>query len=165
MAEGLALNNTLLGVHMQGNEGKITAQGNLETLEDVTQQEFAHSSLLYTRVFNVDRCGQVDRKLRAVSNCWICEGWSNVRFQFTPSGKVDEKTVVVKLHLECDEYRGQLLQCLSRKCPEEPLIYVTERMLPPGDQRYYFTVGGATEEGSETLGIQRVNYVNRIVRS
>jgi len=30
------------------------------------------------------KCGEVNRKLKAVSNCWICEGWSEVEFAVKP---------------------------------------------------------------------------------
>ena len=47
--------------------------------------------------------------LRAASNCWICEGWSEFQFDFTPKEPVDELTEPVRLHLSCDGYEGELL--------------------------------------------------------
>lgn len=48
-------------------------------------------------------------KLRANSNCWICEGWSEFFFEFRPPEKIDPLTVPVKLHISTDDYEGEIL--------------------------------------------------------
>lgn len=48
-------------------------------------------------------------QLRANSNCWICEGWSEFYFEFTVPTKIDPLTVPVKLHLSTDDYVGEIL--------------------------------------------------------
>jgi len=83
--------------------------------------------------------------MNAVSNCWICEGWSEVQFDFSPKEPVDELTEPVKLHLCCDGYEGGLLQLDAEKTeaanekatkghkdgpPKQ--VFATARMLPPG---------------------------------
>lgn len=85
--------------------------------------------------------GTINHKLKAASNCWICEGWSSVKFMFTPKTEIDVSSVQVKLHLSTDDFKGEVLECLVHK-PGEPQIYMTERMLAPGDATFYFTVGG-----------------------
>ena len=34
-------------------------------------------------------------KLKATSNCWICEGWTEFKFEFKPQEKIDEDIVPV----------------------------------------------------------------------
>jgi NLR family CARD domain-containing protein 3 len=50
--------------------------------------------------------------LQACSNCWICEGWTDVRFEWTPGLSSDD---IIKddlpffLHLEIDNYEPDLM--------------------------------------------------------
>ena len=48
-------------------------------------------------------------KLRANSNCWMCEGWSEYSFEFATPEKIDPLTVPVRLHLSTDDYEGVVL--------------------------------------------------------
>ena len=69
--------------------------------------------------------------LHACSNCWICEGWTEVRFEWdpilSPVQPHDPKTIPVYLHLSTDGYAPELI------LPEEgSTIYATVRMVPPG---------------------------------
>jgi hypothetical protein len=122
--------------------------------------------MLYTRISG-ERFGQVPRKLECVSNCWICEGWSEVEFSFTPTpemGEVDKDVTPIKLHLQADEYAGELLMPISTS---SQLFYNTSRMLPPGSQKFYYTVDGkqfvderfATVENRNSVEIPRYNYI------
>jgi hypothetical protein len=45
----------------------------------------------------------------------------------------------VNLHLSCDKYSGELL---IRDTSSYEVTYSTIRMLPPGEQTYYYTVNG-----------------------
>ena len=42
------------------------------------------------------------------SNCWICEGWSEYLFEYVAPVVIDA-TTPVKLHVSCDEFKGELL--------------------------------------------------------
>lgn len=81
-------------------------------------------------------------ELRAYSNCWVCEGWVQHRFTFTPgvsdSHPDHDKYVPINLHLEVDNFKGDLMLPNKR----DPRTYECIRMLPPGNHRYYFSVGG-----------------------
>ena len=51
--------------------------------------------------------------LQQNSNCWICEGWQEVHFIYTP-GMSDETSkhdiyTPIELHLEIDEFKPDLL--------------------------------------------------------
>ena len=80
-------------------------------------------------------------KLKANSNCWICEGWTEFRFDFEPphADKIDNDTMPVNLHLSCDKYEGELL---LREPSSSEVKYSTTRMLPPGEVTYFFTING-----------------------
>jgi hypothetical protein len=65
--------------------------------------------MMFTRIKPELKCGAVSHKLQAVSNCWICEGWSEVKFAITPKENVDVADCPVTLHLSCDEFRPELI--------------------------------------------------------
>lgn len=95
--------------------------------------------MLFTRITGSLDFGKVKRKLKAVSNCWICEGWSEVDFSFKPKVEIDTDIVPVKVHISSDNYAGELL--LPSETSEE-LIFTTKRALPPGSIKYYYTIDG-----------------------
>ena len=71
--------------------------------------------------------------LRATSNCWICEGWSQVRFRFVPrqsSEDILDQFSVVNLHLECDDFEAE-----SMRKEANSDEYISVRMVPPGRMR------------------------------
>jgi hypothetical protein len=49
LAEGLEFNNTVLGIHMLGNEAETNAAGFVDLCKDTVGQDFAHFSL-FTRI-------------------------------------------------------------------------------------------------------------------
>ena len=81
--EGLDENNSILGLHMVGNEFDTDAQGFIRPDSDVNPA--THHIMtkilpnLETGVVKPSKAG-----LNATSNCWICEGWTQVTFRFTP---------------------------------------------------------------------------------
>jgi hypothetical protein len=80
------------------------------------------------------------RELEVTSNCWICEGWTEVQFEYTVgvSDNTKEKPDPFKpinLHLELDDFAPDLMLPES----EGSSKYVCPRMLPPGTHRYFFT--------------------------
>ena len=77
-----------------------------------------------------------------VSNCWICEGWSEVHFTYTPGVSDDNPNhdvyKPIDLHLELDHYKPDLMLPQTRN----ENVYEVYRMLPPGSHKYFFTVAG-----------------------
>ena len=77
-----------------------------------------------------------------LSNCWICEGWSQVHFIYEPGKSDDNKNhdefVPINLHLEIDDFKPDLLLPTE----DNPKVFEVFRRLPPGNHRYFFTVGG-----------------------
>ena len=76
--------------------------------------------------------------MKATSNCWICEGWTQVLFKINPSevilddtGKrlydeMDENTVIY-IHLSIDNNEADLME-KNPKTGDHCIL----RMMPPG---------------------------------
>ena len=45
-------------------------------------------------------------KLKATSNCWICEGWTEFKFTFNVPEhlEIDNDMTPIMLHASCDKY-------------------------------------------------------------
>jgi len=76
--------------------------------------------------------------LKAYSNCWICEGWTQMKFIFV-SGvtipreiKQDEN---VFIHLSFEGYTPDYM------LPEKKAgVYYSVRMVPPGPLNFFYTI-------------------------
>lgn len=112
MNEGLTENHTILGIHMEGNRSKTDSLGFIVP-DHVPDRAITH---VHTRMKPELNIGQIKNKLmldlKANSNCWICEGWTKVKFEWnlgiSSNHHIDpEKGVYV--HLSSDDYKGDLL--------------------------------------------------------
>ena len=84
--------------------------------------------------------------VQVTSNCWICEGWTQVQFKFNPSdlaqstleemGEINDSTFCY-LHLSIDEYKGDLME------KSENGQFNLMRMVPPKKVEYYFSLVNA----------------------
>ncbi|RHZ08275.1 hypothetical protein DYB37_008284 [Aphanomyces astaci] len=92
--------------------------------------------------------------------CWLCGRWSEHRFVWTPSHKLDAKAKV-KLHLSIDDWTGDEMNRSND-------MFVLYRMLPPGKTKYFITV--ETEVDTDALVAKayavdlKHSKVDRIVR-
>lgn len=122
---------------MRGNEAITDAQGFLRPEHDPDAHDAA--THVYTRIAPHLQSGVITDKrvleLKPTANCWICEGWSQVRFSWRSAHKLEE-TSTVYLHLEIDRFEGDFME----QSKTDPLQYSLLRMLPPGSQRYFFSV-------------------------
>lgn len=80
ISQGLALNHTLLGLHMTGNSGRLDAYGTLIPEVEPWPLEAGHCM---TRIIGEKILGREKWMLR--NNCWICGSWREVRFTYTLS--------------------------------------------------------------------------------
>ena len=82
-------------------------------------------------------------ELKKVTNCWVCEGWSEQRFTYKPGVSDDnpnhDEFKPIKLHLDIDHFEGDLMLQTEEGSIKEYEIY---RMLPPGPHRYFYSVDG-----------------------
>lgn len=82
--EGLTENHNILGIHMVGNKGKIDTLGFIDADNDA-DIAVTHIATRLTPDLNLGKIKSKQKiKLSACSNCWICEGWTEVKFEFTP---------------------------------------------------------------------------------
>lgn len=113
--------------------------------------------------------GQIRNKfhlrLKAASNCWICEGWTEFKFVLEPPNpdSIDNDTTPVMLHTSCDDYQGELL---VRENSYE-MVYSTIRMLPPGEVTFYYSVNGepclqSDHPATEAIHTQHAGHLQRL---
>ncbi len=84
IAQGLAQNHSLWGLHFIGNEGHMDVKGFLLPDKDqwsgeVTAEHLAHRISGRRMVITRKEEGG---KYQSADNCWICEGWNEVHFQW-----------------------------------------------------------------------------------
>ena len=123
IAKKLEKNHKILGIHMSGNHADVNELGFISSIRD----DRPSSAVKFKRMLGFSRISN-NLSWRTVSNCWICERWSPVEFQWT-----GEKTDPVYLHLSFDDFDGDLLA---------PPDYKITRMCPPGKFYYVFSVNG-----------------------
>ena len=131
-------NHTLLGIHVDGNAMEINCLGFINPKDKFKREEqyYALSHIYYG--MNKDyslRKSKIEkvRKIRGKNNCWICEGFREIQFEYIPEQPVrDPNDHLVKLHLDFDDYRPFDMIYDGRK-------YHIIRMCPPGEVNYFFT--------------------------
>jgi NLR family CARD domain-containing protein 3 len=147
LANGLKENHTILGIHMIGNEGSTDAYGFIKG----HRNEDPGISHVFTRIDSINliikillatlesgvKKNQNMMKMKAFSNCWICEGWSQMKFVYTP-GVTSSRPITeydnLYVHLGFENYEPDLL------LPESDGTFYSLRMVPPGPLRYFFSV-------------------------
>ena len=97
------------------------------------------------------------KKIRAKNNCWICEGWKELKFSYKPPTKIkNPKEMEVKLHLNFENYSEWDTDYMGDE-------FISYRMCPPGDVLFYFTVNKIPVEsyGAATFNLEEhLTYVN-----
>jgi len=77
--------------------------------------------------------------LNVSSHCWICEGWTQVKFEFDPSDSTlahlnpgpDDQ---INIHLSIDDYKPDTLDY------QDFNKYSLYRMVPPKEVKYFFSI-------------------------
>ena len=140
IAEGLKENHSILGLHFVGNEGDVDVKGFVNPQVPFSVGGGAAVTRLPTSLQSGVVVDSRKIELRSVSNCWICEGWSQHLFIYRP-GVSDDRIVldphsVIKLHLDIDHFEG------DKMLPTEgdPDVRQLWRMLPPGKRKYFYSV-------------------------
>lgn len=90
--------------------------------------------------------------LKAFSNCWFCEGWTQMKFIFV-SGVTVPRDVLpnenVFIHLSFENYIPDYM------LPEGTGTYYSLRMVPPGPLNYFYTINDEvyTADGVKTNSV------------
>ena len=139
IAEKSKINHAILGMHVDGNAMEIDCLGFITPIEkELKNKKYYSESQIYYGI-NKEyqlRKTTVDtvRKIRGKNNCWICEGYREIQFEFIPEEPiVDPNNHLVKLHLNFDNYKPFDMICTGDK-------FQIVRMCPPGEIHYFFTV-------------------------
>ena len=140
IAEKSKLNHSILGFHLEGNLMDIDCLGFISPKEKEKKNSekayFAYSHINYDMSRNYDlRKTKIEplRKIRGRNNCWICEGFREIQFEFTPEEPIpDPGNHLVKIHLDFDGYKPFDMIYNGTK-------YQIIRMCPPGEVKYFFT--------------------------
>ena len=132
--EGLDDNHVLLGLHLTGNEVNTNSEGFI--VPNLKEHPESDSHIM-TRLTDSLMMGvwssQLNVELRATSNWWIWEGWSEVKFMFdlnTSDIKITPEHGEIKgvsIHLDFDDYEPDVMKQSSK----DPSLYYIVRMVPP----------------------------------
>ena len=139
LSEKVKSNHTILGIHLDGNEMEINELGFINPIEKGTKNKayFPDSQITYSidkdyklRKTTIDTI----RKIRSKNNCWICDGFREIEFEYIPEVPIDDpNNYLVKIHLNFDGYKAFDMIYNDGK-------YHMARMCPPGEIDYFFTM-------------------------
>lgn len=141
--KGLNENHTIFGIHLTGNEIRLTADG---FITEARENDEADSHIM-VRISDSLAMGVPGTKnhidYRGTTNCWIWEGWSEVKFHFditasnVPLSEEDGVLKGVNIHLDFDDYRPDVMKRASKN----PNLFYLVKMVPPKLRvRYYFSI-------------------------
>ena len=156
IAEKSKFNHSILGLHLEGNLMNINCLGFITPKEkekkNQDKQYFAYSHINYDMEHDYDlRKSKIDsiKKIRGKNNCWICEGFREVQFEYIPEEPItDPNNHLVKLHLDFDDYKPFDMIYNGSK-------YQIIRMCPPGEVKYFFTVDTKPVKKESSKGINK----------
>lgn len=152
IATTVKCNQTILGIHVEGNEMEIDQLGFIYPREKEvrTPNFFANSQVTYQSMYDKEKdilCGNsllktsvsTHKMIKHKNNCWICENWRETAFSLdhnptiighNRSGKKD-----AKIYLEIDKWNPFEMNYIQSD--NKSVVY---RMCPPGDIRFFFTL-------------------------
>ena len=138
LSEKVKNNHNILGIHLDGNEMEINELGFIIPIEKNTKgnKYFSESQISYgiDQNYSLRKTSiEAVRKIRNKNNCWICDGFREIEFEFKFKKKMENPmNHIVKIHLSFDGYK-----------PFDMIyndgVYHMARMCPPGDINYFFT--------------------------
>ena len=142
ISEHIKDNHTILGIHVDGNNMWVDELGFVYPIEKkkYEQNYFANSQLYYriseehplikSNVLNT-------KKLRSKNNCWICEGWREVKFNYKPNNKQEENITdsMASLHLNFENYKSYNMKLIHNN-------FLCHRMCPPGPLYFFIAING-----------------------
>jgi len=102
------------------------------------ENHFANSQIFYrlsennplikTKVLNI-------QKIRGKNNCWICEGWNEIKFDYKPENINKYNIPLCKIYLNFEGYKPYEMEY-----NEKDNIYECYRMCPPSIINFYYTL-------------------------
>ena len=143
-------NHVILGMHVDGNCMEINCLGFLSPVEKLKNNKYFSESQIYygmNKDYDLRKTGiETIRKIRGKNNCWICEGFREIKFEYIPKEPIlDPNNHLVKLHLNIDDYRPFDMICNGSS-------FQIVRMCPPGEIHYFFTVDSVPVKSQASAG-------------
>ena len=138
LSEKVKNNHNILGIHLDGNEMEINELGFIIPISKNNKAEnyFSESQITYglDKNYSLRKTSiEAIRKIRNKNNCWICDGFREIEFEFKFKKKMENPmNHIIKIHLNFDDYK-----------PFDMIynegVYHMARMCPPGNISYFFT--------------------------
>ena len=165
LSEKSKTNHAILGIHVDGNCMEINCLGFLSPVEKVKNDKYFSESQIYygmNRGYDLRKTGiETVRKIRGKNNCWICEGFREIKFEYIPEEPIlDPNNHLVKLHLNFDDYRPFDMICSGNS-------FQIARMCPPGEIHYFFTVDSVpvkTQAKSGNNNFEKIQYESDYIK-
>lgn len=145
---------------MNGNKMNVDPQGfaHVDAIENELEIGSTH---IRTRMPANLETGHIMKsaiELQGNSNCWICEGWTQVEFKLDLK-RVDNPELdlndddPVFIHFSFEDYQPDIL---VKK--QEGSVYSVTRMIPPVGIDYFFSIKGKAKH-AKNLDIHKAPYV------
>ncbi|KAL4479127.1 hypothetical protein ABPG72_008957 [Tetrahymena utriculariae] len=143
MSTALMQNRVLFGVHLEGNESQalVDPRGFVFFPENQNKKyEENHQNdiqIVTQRIESVKTKGP--NKLQSFDcktfdNCWICHGWTEIRFEMRDTGSDVFTGEPAFLHLDFEDYQPIYMD----RDPEDPSCFFLNRMCPPNRKITFF---------------------------
>ena len=158
-------NHAILGIHVDGNCMEINCLGFITPIEKLKNDKYFSESQIYYGInkgYELRKTGvELVRKIRGKNNCWICEGFREIKFEYIPKEPIlDPNNHLVKLHLNFDDYRPFDMICNGSS-------FQIVRMCPPGEINYFFTVDSIpvkTQSNSGNNNFHKIPYESEYIK-
>ena len=165
ISEKSKINHNILGMHVDGNCMEINCLGFLSPVEKLKNNKYFCESQIYygmNKEYELRKTGiETVRKIRGKNNCWICEGFREIKFEYIPKEPIeDPNNHLVKLHLNFDDYKPFDMICNGSS-------FQIVRMCPPGEIHYFFTVDTIpvkTQASSGSNNFEKIQYESDYIK-
>ena len=141
ISENIKDNHTILGIHVDGNNMWVDELGFVYPIEKNKYEPnyFANSQIFY-RISDehpLIKSGTINtKKLRNKNNCWICEGWREVKFNYKPIKQEENiNESMATLHLNFENYKSFNMRLYHND-------FSCHRMCPPGTLYFFIAING-----------------------
>lgn len=152
IAETVKQNQTILGIHVEGNQMTIDQLGFIFPISkpDRAANYYANSQITYNSLYDKEEGILIGNsllksdipahiKIKKRNNCWICEGWRETAFVFDHDpaviGPDKESKRDAKIYLEIDQWAPYEMNYVVSD--NKSIVY---RMCPPCDNRFFYTL-------------------------
>ena len=165
ISEKSKINHGILGIHVDGNCMEIDCLGFISPIEKLKDDGYFSQSQIYygiNKSYDLRKTNvETVRKIRGKNNCWICEGYREIKFEYIPKEAIlDPNNHLVKLHLNFDNFKPFDMICNGSS-------FQIVRMCPPGEIQYFFTVDSIpvkTQSKDGTNNFEKIPFESEYIK-